>query len=221
MPEEYKTEEQLKQEAKARREQAAQIPQKPRTEAQKKRENFWYHYKWQTIGVTLAVVLIVFFLRDTVFRTKPDITVVMIAGTPFGQDEIGRLTHAMEDVLTDFNGDGKISANIDFIFMPADEEFQDYASQMKMVAVITAAADPVYLLDEESFDMLLEMSEGVSIFEELSAPAGTLGVTGFEGLSFYIRKSESFLKTQDYYGYCENFLLSSNGRLETCQNRIP
>jgi len=212
MTQEYKTEEQLKQEAKARREQAAKAPQKPKTKAQKKRENFWYHYKWQTVGALLAATLAVFFLRDTVFRTKPDLTVIMITSAFFDQDEIERLTHAIEDVAEDFNGDGKIMASIDYMFMPADEEFQDYATHMKMVAVLSASADPVYLLDEEAFVMLMAMSGDESIFEELSVQANALGVAGYDGLSFYIRKSEGFSKPRGYYDYCKNTLLSLNGR---------
>ena len=213
MTQEYKTEEQLKQEARAQREQAAKTPQKPKTKAQEKRENFWYHYKWQTLGALFAAVLIALFLRDSVFRTKPDLTVIMITGAFFEQDDVGRIAHAIEDVAGDFNGDGKIMASVDYMFIPADEELRDYAAQMKMVTVIAAATDPVYLLDGEAFAILMAMSEGESIFEELSVPAGALGVTGYDGLSFYIRKrSGAFLRSLDYYDYCENILLSLNGR---------
>jgi len=206
MPEEYKTEEQLKREAKARMEQAAKAPQKPKTEAQKKSENFWYHYKWHTIGITLAVVLAVFLLRDTVFRTRPDLTVVMITGAHFEQHDIERLTYAIEERTEDFNGDGKIVVSIDYMSLPADDDPYGYASQMRMMAVIAAAVDPLYLLDGEAFDMLTAAGEGVPVFEEISAPVSSLGVQGFEEIHFLLRRREAFSKNPDYYSYCESFI---------------
>jgi hypothetical protein len=212
MPREYKTEEQLKQEAKARMEQEAKTPQKPKPETLKKGANFWYHYKWHTIGITLAVILAVFFVKDTLFRTKPDLTVIMITNGYFEPDDIERLTHAIELAAEDDSGGGKIMVNVDFIVMPTGENPNDYAGQMRMIAVVAAAADPVYLLDRDAFDMLAAANEGVPIFEEFSAPAGALGIDGFEGLAFYLRKRGAFAKNPDYYQYCENFIVSLNER---------
>ena len=83
----FKTEDQLKAEAKARiaAEQAQLDAAAPKSERQKKRENFWYHYKWHSIGGAFLALLLVFFLRDFL-QPRPDVTLIMIGGSC----EIGR-----------------------------------------------------------------------------------------------------------------------------------
>jgi hypothetical protein len=66
------------------------------------------------------------------------------------------------------------------------------ASQMKLMAVLAAGTEYIYLLDESSHGYITGMSgsdEG-AIFKAESVPAQVLGVEGFEGLTFYIRPSE-------------------------------
>ena len=41
-----------------------------------KRQNFWYHYKWVTIGSILGAALLIFFIADMATKDKYDITIM-------------------------------------------------------------------------------------------------------------------------------------------------
>lgn len=176
----FKTEDQLKEEAKQRAAEQAKIDalKKPAPPRKKKAENFWYHYKWHTIAGCVALVLVVFFLKDMLFRTDPDATILMTTQQYYSQETIDAIQASLESMATDFNGDGKVSITIDYIYSPAqptEEELaemdemeqmqmsggqQDYASTMKLTTVVAAGMDPLYIVDEGMYDHFLQMAAG-------------------------------------------------------------
>lgn len=194
----YKTEEQLKEEARQRAAQQARIQaaKPPPSPKKKKADNFWYHYKWHTIGGIFALVLIVFFAKDVLFRTNPDATIILATASPLPAETAESLQTALEEVAWDFNGDGKVSIAVDSIYMPtgsmeeppesivsADTASvdtppsddtpemnmnaqQDYASVMKLTTVIAAGMDPVYLLDDALYEYMVQMGAGTTVDEQ-------------------------------------------------------
>jgi hypothetical protein len=190
--EEYKTEEQLKREAKARSEAEANAAPRQVSERAKKAENFWYHYKWHSIAAAALVFLGAFFVRDVFFRPRPDAVVVMVTELPFASDSIDRLEAALIE-LAPPNEKGKKLVAVDYInFSPANEAAMSemaMATQMKLMAVMAAGTEYVYLLDEGAYGYITRMGESGSIFEEASVPAELLGLEepGFESLAFHMR----------------------------------
>jgi hypothetical protein len=188
--EEYKTEEQIKQEVKARREAEARALPPQKSERAKKAENFWYHYKWHTIAAVALVFLGVFFVRDIFFRPRPDATIVMVTEVPYDPETIDRLEAALTE-LAPLNEKGKKLIAVDYInFTPGNDAAiseMAAASQMKLMAVMAAGSEYIFLLDESTHGYITGMDEGGSIFEPESVPADE---PGFEGLTFYLRQSE-------------------------------
>jgi len=192
----YKTEETLKREARARLEEQEKLRAaiKPESERKKKYDNFLYHYKWHTIAVVAGVILLAFFLRDTLFRTSPDLTLIIATARYVSQAETDGLQAALKKYMPDLNGDGKISVQFDSIYLPltaltgegaqegdafsaamsgADPEMIQ-ASMMKLMAITAAWSDPLYLLDDAMYDYLAGMS-GVELPESAESetePAG-------------------------------------------------
>ena len=178
----YKTEETLKQEARDRlaEQERIEAQKPPQSERGKKIDNYIYHYKWHTIIAVIGLFLIIFFVRDTVFRPKPDLTVVVATSRFMAQSENDALQSALERIAGDFNGDGKILVNLDSINLPIasmmdsvgetaeDDALYDFgtgndpemmqASMMKLMAVISAASDPLYLLDDDLYEYITAMS---------------------------------------------------------------
>lgn len=174
----FKTEDQLKEEAKRRAaEQARMQALKPQPSAKKKKaDNFWYHYKWHTVGGILALLLIAFFAKDVIFRTDPDATIILATSRAMPMEATEALQTALEAVAWDYNGDGKVSIAVDAIYMPVDTGEaaetesgeagidvggqSDYASVMKLTTVVAAAMDPIYLLDDDLYAYMLQMAAG-------------------------------------------------------------
>lgn len=215
--ESYKTEEQLKQEAKKRRvAEAAAAAARPESKLKQKRENFWYHYKWHTIVGVTVVVLAVFFIRDMFFHPNPDATIIMVSESYYSMDDIDAVAAAIEEKT------GGASVIIDYIALPSTSEegqamggSQDYANNMKLVTVTAANIDPIYLLDEAAYSFFMEMGRqedgepaADNIFDPKSVPAERLGEE-YEGLRFYLRRYAC--KDEDYYERCKELLKIING----------
>lgn len=214
--ESYKTEEQLKQETKARRSaESADSADRTDSEFQKKGENFWYHYKWHTIIGLTIVALVAFFIKDLVFRPRPDATIVMVAERDFSPDDIDSISAAIGEATCDPESAGA-SVIIDYIRLPAETGpnttmmGQDYAINMKLSTILATGVDPIYLLDEAAYSYLIEMGrqEGDppgtdNIFVADSVSAEMIG-EDFRGLRFYLRRSVG--KTENYYEGCRILL---------------
>lgn len=199
-PGQFKTEEQLKEEAKRRREEQARIDKlkPPPPPHKQKADNFWYHYKWHTITAVVLVCAGIFFLRDTVFSTKPDATVIMVTSEPVGTEALTALETALSDMAGDYNGDGKRVMLVNYMYYVPDgageaddgaesEEAlpqapagtDDYATTIKLTTLLAANTDPLYLIDEAIYDyyshMGTEDGEPQSIFQPLDAIGAAAG----------------------------------------------
>lgn len=176
----YMTEEEIKaqklREIELMRKAAAARP--PKSKRAVKRENFLYHYKFHLIAGIIGVVLIVFFVRDVFFQTKADMTVVLVSGGYMMPESVEALQAELEKYAGDINGDGKVLVSIDSITLPAfsDEEETgegeqsegelmtdmassdpqaDYASAMKLMAVLASNTDPIYVMDQAGYDYIM------------------------------------------------------------------
>ena len=125
------------------------------------------------------LALAIFFIRDTVFRPKPDLTIIFATTTYVSQRESEALKAALERKIGDFNGDGRVLVSLDEISLPisamietaggnadgesavnftgADPEMMQ-ASSMKLMAVIAAGSDPLFLLDDGMYAYISGMS---------------------------------------------------------------
>ncbi|MBR1765169.1 MAG: hypothetical protein IJ746_07215 [Ruminococcus sp.] len=88
--------------------------------------NFLYHYKLPIIFTVFIAAVIIFIVVDTLRRTNPDMTIMMIAdnGLAFRKDE---LESFFEKYCDDLNGDGKVKVEV--MILPINENSKDYQSQ--------------------------------------------------------------------------------------------
>jgi len=191
----FKTEETLKTEARERLEEQARLESQkaPVSERRKKIDNYMFHYKWHTIAIIAGAVLLVFFLRDTLFRVKPDLTLVVATSRFITQGESDALQAALEALAGDLNGDGKVVVGLDTIYLPIssffghdDDDAQPddsmvnfsgmndaeliQASSMKLMAIVSASTDPLYLLDDDLYSYLMTMSGPLPLGENGELP---------------------------------------------------
>lgn len=195
----YKTEDQLKAEAKARREAEAELEKNnPKTWARQKRENFWYHYKWHTVIGLFVVVIAAVFISDIFFRVSPDATIILVSKNYISDESVGRLTESLKRET-----DGAVIM-VDNIIL--SEDTGGYGDSMKLVTVLAAGIDPLYLLDMEAFNYISSMGAGEEVFMPESVPADRL-VPEFEGMRFYLRNmNPSGEKAEEYYKYCTQLM---------------
>ena len=71
-------------------------------------ENFWYHYKWVTIGVAFAVIVLLVCILQICSKEKQDTIVVYAGPTYLSTSQTEQLTLALQTVVPrDFDGDGE------------------------------------------------------------------------------------------------------------------
>ena len=197
----FKTEEMLKQEAHERLAEQNRLDalKPPPSVRRSKFDNYMYHYKWHTIISIIGAILIVFLVRDTLFRPKPDLTLVIAASRYLMQTETDALQAALGKYVGDINGDGRILVNIDSIHLPIASILEDaggginsfggedgsdgsggdnaqqnetesfdaasisdpemiQASMMKLMAIIAAGTDTLFLLDDDLYVYITGMA---------------------------------------------------------------
>ncbi|MDL2233714.1 hypothetical protein LJC63_09100 [Ruminococcaceae bacterium OttesenSCG-928-L11] len=248
----YKTETQLKEEAleRLRKQKLLEAQRKPKSTREKKAENFWYHYRGATFGVILGLILVVMFVKDIFFKTDPDLSIVMVTTQYISAEYLEELTQKFENCATDVNGDGKVVVSIDHIpytpirlseedvsaaggedeaMIEAMQDTQtDYTYTMKLMTILGAGTDPIYVLDEANFDYLHSMGADsedpyemfLRLDESMPSQNGyglsladtTLGVGEvnpyFDSLNIYIRDMHITKKNADYIRACQEYVES-------------
>ena len=162
-------------------------------------DNYWYHYKWQTIiGVSFAVIIVILVLQ---FAQKTDYDVSVIYAGP--ENVTANQTREMESALSslvseDLNGDGKKNATmLNFFLLTEDQKEQmiKEADENGELVGINAAEmqntrnsftthvftgeSMICLLDPEWYDLIREQDG----FLELSEILGTVPEYAVDGFA--------------------------------------
>ena len=96
------------------------IPEKPKTFG-KWLENFWYHYKLQTIIAVILLITVALGIYQLTNRQKVDMTVYYICRDPVITDETtAALTQTLQHYATDYDKDGNVNIVINTLFIGDD-----------------------------------------------------------------------------------------------------
>ncbi|MCL2013376.1 MAG: hypothetical protein FWG69_00130 [Oscillospiraceae bacterium] len=126
-------------------------------------KHYCYYYALATLGAVTAVVLLTFFISETFFRDKYDLTVVVAAETYLDAKELRYrdvLTRKIEENAADYDGDGKTNILLDII--PFGVEIQKSAagransSDIMFTASLTSSSDILYILDDSKYKFIKE-----------------------------------------------------------------
>lgn len=148
-----------------------------------KAANWWHYHGWMVVAGIAAVVLLVWVVRDTVFRVRPDIKVGYVGEQNLPIDTAAALTAALESFCTDLNGDGKVVVQLNQYTVDFDsaDDSTDAYNQMAGVTQLSAELSPggstyVFLLADplgfERETQILQYLDGtVALDPETTDPA--------------------------------------------------
>ena len=119
---------------------------------EEKAQNWWHYHKFIVLGVVVAILVVAWFIKDTVFQTRPDVQIGYIGQYDLPVDTVTALQDALTPYCTDLNGDGKVvvqvnSYTIDF---NAENDNTDAYNQMAGVTRLSADLSDSGTLSEES-----------------------------------------------------------------------
>lgn len=157
-------------------------------------ENFWYHYKWHTIGVVALVTVVLVCTLQMCSKEEHDVRVVYSGSAYLTESEAASMAEIFEYVMpSDFDGDGERSAAVSNFYILTEEQIKKIESETdedgnkqyvdKSYITSEKGSYDDYLMKGESSililepwlyeallteDRLLELSELGGEYEELS-----------------------------------------------------
>lgn len=78
---------------------------------------FWYYYKWYTIGIAIALFVIVYACVDCSKQTRYDLTTDYISNNAVTMEQENDIKALMKNVISDANGDGTVDVNLSNLSM--------------------------------------------------------------------------------------------------------
>lgn len=89
-------------------------------------DNFWYHYKWPTIGITFAFVVVLVCTLQTCSKEKQDITLLYAGPTSWTQESLAGVDRLLDEVVlpNDFDGDGEKNATLSHYLIYSEEQIK-------------------------------------------------------------------------------------------------
>lgn len=135
----------------------------------KKWENYWYHYKGVTIAGAAAVVLLAFFINDTLFAVKPDLTVYLGCEYNVSYEVTDILETRLAEYIEDYNGDGNTVVSVVAVAMSTSENADPntvMAAQTKLIGAFSTYDTMLFLFDDTTANYLSE--DDGAVFLDLS-----------------------------------------------------
>jgi len=147
-PEKYKREEEIW--------KSHQKPETPKG----KWENYWYHYKWHTIGIVLGVAFVAFFVYSMVTREKYDYRLMFISSKPVTEQTTKIIETELAKYAKDLNGDKKSNVSVMPIELNSEENNINpqilQANTTKYMAELSTGEIMVFIVDKVNYDANIE-----------------------------------------------------------------
>lgn len=145
--------------------EVAIVPKTPKEKA----ANFWFQYKWHTIGILLSLVILTVLVAQCATRPKYDLEVVYFTYTPVLDNQTEKIGEYIENFAEDINGDGEI--NVQVVNCSVSDTSTDIQYRNTMLTKVQSliAADEkalLYITDEKSIEYFNNIaSDSGGLFE--------------------------------------------------------
>ncbi len=120
---------------------------------QEKLQNYWFHFKWHTIGIVFTCLTLIILITQCSGRTNWDMQVIYFTYTPAIDSQTNMIGDYLESISQDINGDGEVNISVVNCSMPDGNHNSQYNRTilMKLQAMITAEPTAMlYITDSES-----------------------------------------------------------------------
>ncbi len=88
-------------------------------------DNFWYHYKWVTVGVAFFLVVLIVCTVQMCTKEKYDLNIVYAGEQYLTAEEAAQIEQALEGICpTDFDGDGEKNIMLNRYYVLNEEQIK-------------------------------------------------------------------------------------------------
>ena len=125
----FLTEDELRKQTQTRlqRERAAAAARPPKPEKQQKWENFWFHNKTAVLFVAILTVLVGLTAWELFNKANPDVNIILVSARFLPDETLSEIAAALEEQITDLNGDGEVFVALNYVPYLPDEVDTDGA----------------------------------------------------------------------------------------------
>lgn len=146
--------------------EVAIVPKTPKEKA----ANFWFQYKWHTIGIVAAVIVLAVLIAQCVSRPVYDMELVYFTYSPILDEQTTQIAEYFEEFAEDLDGNGEVNVQVINCSMSDSSYDVQYRNTMLTKLQSLIAADEkalLFITDKKSikyFDNIASESGG--LFEE-------------------------------------------------------
>lgn len=137
---------------------------------QEKLQNFWYHFKWQTIFSVFLIGVIAVCVTQCASREKQDMFVVFLSYSQVLDAQIEKVEEYIEQYATDIDGNGKVAVqvvNCSFNQKSGNRQYTQAILQKLQSMIVSEPKAILFIVDEKGEEYINSISEN-GIFEKQS-----------------------------------------------------
>ncbi len=131
-------------------------------------QNYWYHFKWQTIISVFLVAVMTVLIAQCANREKQDMVVVFFAHSPVLDSQIEKVEKYIEQYATDIDGNGKVAVQTVNCTFNQKSGNKQYAMAILQKLQSLIASEPraiLFIVDEKGEEYINSISED-GVFEK-------------------------------------------------------
>ena len=152
-----------------------EAPPKPSEEAvmpqtaKEKASNFWFHYKWHTLGTIAFVAVLTVLIVQLVTKPKYDYEVIYFSYTQVMNEQLDAVEEYFENIGTDLDGNGEVNIQVINCSCSSDNLNSTYKNSIltKLQAIIATDKEAmIFITDKDSYKYFDNASFKDSLFQE-------------------------------------------------------
>lgn len=142
------------------------------TTAKEKRENWWFHYKWHTIGITLGAIFVFAVAFSIISKVEPDYTIALLTSYTMPTAGLEEIERCITPYADDRNGDGKVKVTVTNYTISTetatdyDAMQQQQAALTRFIADITVNESMIIIHDEAGFEAMQNEFTGFFLYND-------------------------------------------------------
>lgn len=166
-------------------------------------ENFWYYYKWHTLGALVILLAVGVGLSQCIGRVDIDVVVYYLSADPisYAEDKTN-LKRALEPYVRDYTGDGQVRIEIENYFIGENHDADMVKDNLRNFSnMYTAGSVMLIMVDDAGLKQMTEVGYFGDISDLTDEPLlydGT--VWNAEGSAFKNSESLKYWTTPMYWG---------------------
>ena len=111
-------------------------------------DNFWYHYKWQTIGVVFLAAVLIIGLTQCISKEEEDVIVLYAGRTQFSVGEANAICEVLETIAPTKGENVKSNVGITYFQVMNEEQIKQAEAETDADGKKKYTVDRSYLSDQ-------------------------------------------------------------------------